>query len=110
MLMYNGTTPTYRGTTPTHIFEIPGEVASSVKEIKITYSQRDREILVKRTEDCTIGENTITTKLTQEDTFKFECNAMVAIQIRVLTTSDDALISEPITITVGKCLDEEILV
>lgn len=99
-----------KGTTPIHIFGVPAEIASSAKEVKITYSQRDNEILVKRTEDCTIGEDTITTRLTQEDTFLFDHNEIVSIQIRVLTSSGDALASDLISVSVKKCLDEEVLV
>ena len=99
----------FKGTTPTHIFEVAIDT-SSIKEVKITYSQRDQEVLVKRTEDCTIDSETISTRLSQEDTFLFEDNTLVTIQLRVLTTGGDALIAEPIIISVGKCLDDEVLI
>ncbi len=98
----------FKGTTPTHRFNVPIDT-SIIKEIKITYSQRDKEILVKRTEDCTISEGLITTKLSQEDTFRFEGNMIVTIQMRILTLGGDALIAEPIMMAVGKCLDDEVL-
>lgn len=98
----------FKGTTPTHIFNVSIDT-SLIKEVKITYSQRDKEILVKRTEDCTIGDGAISTRLSQEDTFLFEGNMLVTIQLRVLTTSGDALITEPIMMGVGKCLDDEVL-
>lgn len=98
----------FKGTTPTHMFNIPIDT-SIIKEIKITYSQRDKEVLVKRTEDCTISEGLITTKLSQEDTFLFEGNMIVTIQMRILTMGGDALIAEPIMMAVGKCLDDEVL-
>lgn len=98
----------YKGTTPTHMFNVPIDT-SIIKEIKITYSQRDEEVLVKRTEDCTISEGLITTKLSQEDTFRFEGNMIVTIQMRILTLGGDALIAEPIMMAVGKCLDDEVL-
>ena len=99
----------YRGTTPTHTFKVPIDT-SLVKSVKIIYSQRDKEILVKRKNECTFEGNAISTRLTQEDTFKFDGTALVTIQIRVLTVGDDALISHPIVRSVGKCLDEEVLV
>lgn len=99
----------FKGTTPTHTFNIPLE-ASSIKTVKITYVQRDKEVLVKRTEDCTIEDGKIKTKLTQEDTFKFEHNTIVTIQLRVLTTDGDALASDLIMTSAGKCLDDEVLV
>lgn len=99
----------YRGTTPTHIFNVDIDT-SLVKEVKITYSQRDKEILVKRTADCTIEEGKIITKLSQEDTFLFEYNTIVTIQVRVLTLGGEVLSSELIMASVGKCLDDEVLV
>lgn len=99
----------YKGTTPTHTFEVAIDT-SFIKEVKITYSQRDEEILVKRTEDCEISEGVITTRLSQEDTFLFEGNMIVTIQLRVLTLGGDALIAEPIMMAVGKCLDDEVLI
>ena len=99
----------FKGTTPTHTFNIPIDT-SLIKEVKITYSQKDKEILVKRTNDCTIDKGTITTRLSQEDTFLFESNNIVTIQLRVLTLGGDAMIADPIMIAVGKCLDYEVLV
>lgn len=98
----------FKGTTPTHTFAVSIDT-SIIKEVKITYSQRDKEILVKRTEDCTLGEGVISTRLSQEETFLFEGNMLATIQLRVLTTSDDALITEPMMMAVGKCLDDEVL-
>jgi hypothetical protein len=99
----------FKGTTPTHTFEIPMDT-SLIKEVKITYSQKDIEKLVKRTKDCTIDEGMISTRLSQEDTFRFASNSFVTIQIRILTTGGDALACEPIVTSVGKCLDDEVLV
>lgn len=99
----------FKGTTPTHIFEIPMDT-SLIKEVKITYSQNDEEILVKRTDDCAIEDGIISTRLSQEDTFLFAGNTFVTIQIRILTTGNDALACEPLMVSVGKCLDDEVLV
>lgn len=98
----------FKGTTPTHTFNIPID-SSLVKTAKITYTQRDKEVLVKRTEDCTFEGKKIVTKLCQEDTFKFEHNTIVTIQLRVLTNSGDVLASDLIMTSVGKCLDNEVL-
>lgn len=99
----------FKGTTPTHIFNVSIDT-TLIKEVKIIYSQRDKEVLSKRIGDCTIEKGVIKVRLSQEDTFLFEGNTVVTIQIRVLTTGGDALISEPIMISVGKCLDNEVLV
>lgn len=99
----------YRGTTPTHQYRINID-PSVIKTIKITYVQNDAEILVKRTEDCTIVGNTVMVKLTQEETLMFNSDYFVKIQMRILTTDGSALASAPIITTVGICLDEEVLV
>lgn len=98
-----------KGTTPTHTLEVDIDT-SLIKTIKITYSQNDREILVKRTDDCTIGDGVISTRLSQEDTFLFEGNSLVTIQLRILTDQGDAISAEPIVMSVGRCLDDEVLV
>ena len=98
-----------RGTTPTHNFDVDIDTAI-IKELKITYSQKDIEVLSKKMRDCTILQNRIVTRLSQEDTFLFECNQVVNIQMRVLTTSGDVLISEIMRMSVGRCLDDEVLV
>ena len=97
-----------RGTTPTHTFDIPFDT-SMVKEVKITYAQRDTVILEKKTGDCELNGNTISVTLTQEDTFKFDCKKPVEIQVRVLTSAGEALSTIPQVVGVCKCLDNEVL-
>lgn len=97
------------GTTPLHEFLVPPDVTPLIKTVKITYSQNDTVILEKRTDDCTIEPGKISTKLTQEDTFKIDRNYLVKIQIRALTHSGECVKSEPMTATPGKCLDDEVL-
>lgn len=99
----------FKGTTPTHTFPVDIDT-NIIKVVKISYYQGDELILVKRTEDCTIGDGKIVTKLTQEDTFRFKGNANVMIIIRALTHSSDAVITEPMYTSVRQCLDDEVLV
>ena len=99
----------FKGTTPTHTFEVDMDT-SLIKEVKITYSQNDKEVLTKRTEDCTVTEGAISTSLTQEETFLFESGKFVSIQVRILTLAGDALITEPMMMSVAKCLDDEVLI
>ena len=98
----------FKGTTPTHTFEVDIDT-SVIKTVKITYTQKDKEILVKRTDDCEIGNGVITTSLSQEDTFLFKEDTWVRVQLRILTNSGEALASAPMMITVGACLDDEVL-
>ena len=100
----------FKGTTPKHTFEVDTDT-SNIKEVKIIYSQNDKEVLCKRTTDCTIEPGIISTRLTQEDTFKFVGNTCVSIIIRALTFGGDALITEdPIIVSVRECCDDEVLV
>ena len=98
-----------RGTTPTHTFTLPFST-ELVSCLKITYKQDDTEILVKRTEDCELEGNNIIIKLTQEETFLFDCKKIVRIQMRVLDSSQTAIASKIILASVDECLDNEVLV
>lgn len=97
-----------RGTTTTHIFNIPLE-ASDIKDVKVTYSQGNEIVITKKKKDCTIEDNTIAIALSQEDTFKFDSSQHVKIQLRVLTDKDHVMSSKVMTISVGACLDDEVL-
>lgn len=97
-----------RGTTPTHTFKIPFD-ASVVKSAMVIYAQDGMEVLHKETEDCELEGKTIKTKLSQEDTFKFSHTANVQIQLRLLTMSGDALVSDIKTVSVEQCLNNEVL-
>lgn len=98
-----------RGTTPTHTFELPFDT-SILKELKITYAQDDKSILCKRLADCELNGSVAKVKLTQEETFMFDCKKMVQIQLRGLTLGGDAPESDVIIVSVDKCLDDEVLV
>ena len=97
-----------KGTTPTHTFTIPFDT-SKVDKVKIIYAQDDVVVLEKRTSDCTLLDNTIKVTLAQEDTFRFDHEKAVEIQIRVLTNDDKAFKSLPYVVGVTKCLDDEVL-
>ena len=97
-----------RGTTPTHIFDVDIDT-SLIKEAKITYTQDDKIILEKRVNDCEITQGRIKTKLTQEETLKFDCTKFVYIQIRALMINGDCLATDVIMASVDKCLDNEVL-
>lgn len=98
-----------RGTTPTHIFRLPFSVLA-IQDVRVIYAQRDEQILVKETADCTLEGNRISVTLTQEDTFKFDHSKCVQIQVRVSTAGGQALASQIKLIDVDKCLDDEVIV
>lgn len=99
-----------RGTTPTHVFTVDPQILSGgVSAVFITYAQNGRVMLEKSTEDIVVGENTLTVKLTQEDTLQFFApytDNEVEIQIRLKTTAGEALASEKIITTVSDVLKE----
>ena len=98
-----------RGSTVTHVFNIPFE-ANKIKELKITYSQNDSIVLFRKRNNCTVDDYKITVTLLQEDTFKFDSSRSVNIQLRILTNEGIALSSKVFTVSIGKCLDNEVLV
>ena len=100
-----------RGTTPTLLYNLPF-TASLIKsaEITIKYVDNLKKVLILKTlEDCILGENTISTKLTQEETLQFPAPASVLVQLRVVTTEDDILATEPEAVTVKKLLAEDVI-
>ena len=96
-----------KGTTPTLTFELPFEVAM-LSNAKVTINQENVQ-LEKRLADCETTENSLTVKLTQEETFLFDCNSRIKVQLRVVTLSGDALASDIFNISVAQCLDEEVI-
>lgn len=98
-----------RGTTPTHTFKIPFDT-SLIAELRITYKQPTGVELTKCETDCTLSENSIAVKLTQEETLQFNHKYNVEIQVRILTQGGDVVASKVLTTTVEKCLNDEVLV
>ena len=98
-----------RGTTPTHIFTLPFET-TLVKGVKVTYAHNGDIVLEKETQDCKLEGNTVTLKLTQEETLLFENNQLVQVQIRLLLHNGDALCSIIYHCHTGVLLDDEVMV
>ena len=98
-----------RATTPTHEFVLPFDYEQFVGKILITYSQDD-EIVVEKTEnDIAIVGNSISIKLTQEETAVFKPNKYVKVQVRILTLGGEALASDIISKPVCDVLNDEVL-
>lgn len=97
-----------RGSTPTHIFTVPIDT-KLLTCVHIVYAQNDTVVLVKHTEDCELDGYKITTTLTQEETFLFDCSKNVQIQLRLKTNDNTVLSSEVMTVYVGKCLENEVI-
>lgn len=96
-----------RGTTPENIFKLPF-ILDDVKSLYVTYSQGDTVVLDKAIDDVIIDGNTITVRLTQEDTLKFS-NAQVNIQIRFKTNQEKAMASNIISTYVNNVLKDGVI-
>ena len=97
-----------KGTTPSFVFELPIEV-DTIKNAKVIFSFNNDVKLEKYLKQCAASGNKLTVKLTQEETFLFECNATVKIQLRVVTVNGDALASDVFSVFVHQCLDDEVI-
>lgn len=97
-----------RGTTPRHIFNMPFDV-SSIEEVRITYEQNGQKVLEKTENDCTMEGTKITVQLTQEETLKFEESRNVSLQLKVLTSAGDVMVTKVRKISCGRILNDEVL-
>ena len=98
----------YEGTTPTHTFTIPFDI-TLISKLRILYSQNNEVLITKELGDCTVLDNAVEVKLTQQETLAFDPRYNVEIQLRVLTAGGDALSSDIITTTVNRCLESDVL-
>lgn len=94
------------GSTPTYTFTLPFTV-DNIAEAKVTFSQGGVSVS-KKFKDCTAAGNTLTVRLSQEDTLSF-CDGLVEMQIKVLTKGGEALVSDVMYDQAPKCLDKEVL-
>lgn len=100
-----------QGTTPTLLYTLPFST-SLIKSAEITIKYVDdlKKVLIKKTlEDCELGETSIGTRLTQEETLQFPAPASVFVQLRIVTTDDIILATEPYSVTVKKLLAEDVI-
>jgi hypothetical protein len=98
-----------RLSTPTHIFTLDIDT-SLIKTLRIVYKQGEIVRLVKYGTDAKIEGNTVTLKLTQEETLLFGNNWLVDIQLRLLLKSGDALRSKVYHRVTGVLLGDEVMV
>lgn len=98
----------YRGTTPTLSFTLPFE-ASTLAEAYISIEQNRRVILEKSIEDCTLSGNTISVKLTQEETLKLGVSDRTEIQLRVRLADGNALASQIFAVFTERILKDGVI-
>lgn len=98
-----------RYTTPKHIYKMPFDT-SVIAKVRIIYAQNEVIILTKEASDCKIEADTVTVILSQEETALFDCKKQFTeIQMHILTTGGQSLVSKPLKVSVEKCLDEGVL-
>ena len=100
-----------RGTTPTHAFRTSISLVDAEK-VAVTYKQ-GKIILEKNKEDCIITAETLTTELTQEETFMFKevgYKAQVQITAEFMQGEKPKVFKSNImTVNVAKSLREKVM-
>lgn len=99
-----------RGTTPTLEFTLPFDT-SLIAEMYITLAQNGTTVLEKTLSDCNCSGTSVSLTLTQEDTLRLQQQPRLQgeIQIRVRTTSGEALASDIMSVYVGRILKEGVI-
>lgn len=97
-----------RGTTPTHTFVLPFNV-ESVQAVQIIYRQGGVNVLILDGNDCVLSGNTVSVRLSQEDTFAFADSEDIEIQLRVLTADGEAAASDIMRVRCDRILTEDVL-
>lgn len=94
----------YRGTTPELKFELPFN-ASELTKISVAFEQEGKVIIEKTLADCELSGQTVTVKLSEADTLKFNHNAKLNMQLRC-GIGDKRIASDIICTSVGRILKE----
>ena len=97
-----------RGTTPSHFFDAPCDV-SLIGKINLLYGQDDKLLFKKITKDFAIEGQTISTKLTREQSLMFDHNKPAQVHAVIETLGGDVIESPVVTIGVDKLLDDGVI-
>lgn len=100
-----------KGTTPTLHYNLPFETSIiKTAEIVVEYVDANKSVkIIKDIDDCVLGDNCISTSLTQEETLKLPAPSTVNIQLRILTTDELVLATEIQKVTVKRLLREDVI-
>ena len=84
-----------RGTTPTLEFGFPFDIGL-IEKVSIVLCQYGTVIVEKTLDDCIVDADgqTLTVKLSQEETLKLKGRVKTEIQVRVKTNDGTALVSD----------------
>lgn len=100
-----------KGTTPELCFNLPFST-SRIKsaEIVLQYVDKNKTVNIERNlDECKVGEKSISTVLTQEETLALPAPATAHTQIRVLTNDDMVYASRIFAVSVKRLLKECVL-
>ena len=98
-----------KGTEPSLEFVLPFDVSQIKKARVVVRCPVTGAIVKKETAALTMTEQTVSCRLTQEDTFLFPCNTYAEVQLRILTVENVPLKTEVFHAFVTRCLDEEVI-
>ena len=97
-----------QGTTPVLSFEVDLDT-SVLSCIKVVFKKGDKIILTKRETECSLSGKIIKIRLSQEETFLFECETNYNVQIRAKLFNGDVVATDVMKLPIEECLDEEVL-
>lgn len=98
-----------RGTTPTEEFELPCS-ANEIKDLRIIFGQSKKGLFTKYRNECELKNNKVLVSLSQDETYLFNPNKKLYVEIRV-QTYDNKIIStkNPTVFLIADTMDEEIM-
>lgn len=87
-----------QGTTPNFIFTIPTSINLITAKARLVFYQKGRQLIIKENSDLTIIDDTISYKMTQEETYFFIPKVDVTFMFRFVTTDNNVYSSNEFTI------------
>ena len=97
-----------RGTTPTLTFQLPF-ACSQITALNIAFAQKNQIVLEKTLRDCSMDGRTITVRLSEEETLRFNSSQVVELQLR-LACGETKLASNIMKTTAERILKDGCLV
>ena len=99
----------YGGTTPTHKFTLPIDT-EDISAVRVLYAPKGGSpIIIKKNDSCELKDNTVSVRLTQEDTLALDNEKVVVVQLRILLNDGTALTSAKYTIKTYECMEEVVI-
>lgn len=102
------------GTTPTYSWVLPVD-SSNISKLKITFTQDDESVLVKRKDECDLTDKKLSVTLKQEETFLFKerlkgkKKGVGVVQVRALAKDGQVIGTVPREFGIVNCNDDEVL-